>query len=146
MIKNKEYLVLEVPICFGPALVGLIVGFMFLPNQLGLLFGGDLLSRDWLQTLSIVWTTIIGWAGMFALLIVLIKIFSPTSAVPNNKFILGIIILSSITLVFGPLGPFSSHKLGFNVLLFSTFLPLLGTVHIAYLARHYLFSQSGNQE
>lgn len=131
---------IEVLICFGPNFVYLPTGIVMIPHQLRLAIGEEVADA---------WIPITYYAGVVCLLIGVWNVWKwirlrecrlPPLATTSMLFI-GLCAVSM-----GPAGTFALARfedIGITVPLIFFGLPLLGVIHLGYLAREYLFGMRG---
>jgi hypothetical protein len=128
---TKKLLVIEVIICFSPIIFLLIMGTVFLPQQLYFL-----VKYGEVGSLIVVVLTIGGWLGLISLIIVLNKLLNDSSErIINNKLVVVFLALGTVSLVSA-----DQFVLG-GIYRAVSLLPLICTLHIIYIGRKFLFSQ-----
>jgi len=124
-------ILLEVVLCFGPATIMLALGSLFIPATI--LGVSSIQAQSILLLLPIVG----GALGLVALICIVLHIFNPTKGyikpAKMRVFILcGLFAIISSFLMLG------GNKYGWVFYL----LPILGTLHLTYLGRAYVFRYS----
>jgi hypothetical protein len=129
----KILLLAEVVICFGPAFLILVMGFVVIPVAFQSLVNGDTAGVYLLAML------LGGCFGMAALISLMIKILEPDSRTLSPRKILlfmsfGILALLGFLIMAGEGGV--SWQLGIAS------LPLVASIHLIYMGRGYVFTKN----
>jgi hypothetical protein len=131
---NKTLLLIEVAVCFAPALLVLALGVIMLPVQIWFLFtraGED----GTVGAIAVIALVAGGIAGTIALANVLLRILRPPSNFLARGWTLVGILAGAATLMPYALGPVDS--VGWRLV---GWMPLLCTFHLIYLSRGFLFT------
>lgn len=132
MQLRKTLLLVEVGVCFAPATLQLTLGLIVAPMQIFFLVTGETSAQfGALGFLAIVAAGICGLVALYSVMKWLL-FHSATSLRPRTVvYLMCIGILPLIAFA-----PFAVH----NILgVITVILPLVGSVHLAWLARDYLF-------
>jgi hypothetical protein len=129
----KILLLLEVAVCFAPALLVLMLGVMMTPVQVWYLFTGE---AGMVSTLMFICLVVGGLAGNIALTNVLLRILSPPSHFLGRGWTLLGIFAGGAALL-----PLAVGDVDSNWWRIVGWMPLLCTLHLIYLCRGFLFAR-----
>lgn len=131
-VALKALLILEVIVCFGPLILWWGMGLVFVGIQfIGLFYSFKEAALGLLMVSALVAA---GTIGLMALLEVVRSIFNPLASLMNPKVTLlfAVIGLMPVIWIVGE-GEWATWKL-------IGVVAMIGTLHIVFLGRHYLFS------
>jgi hypothetical protein len=127
----KALLIIEVAVCFGPLILWWGMGMVMAALQIGMLFHHFAeVAPSALLVFALVGA---GTVGLIALLEVLRSLFDPSASRMNPNITLLFVVIGLMPVIW------MMYDVPWSPWILIGLVPMVATIHIVYLSRHYLF-------